>query len=58
MKSIRELNRIRVPIVKMNNEMEKYKNMPLFRDKLDKANETLKEVGIPKFRKQTHCLPV
>ena len=54
MNSISELNRRRVPNIKINNEMEKYKNMPLFKDNLDKANETLMEVGIPKFRKQPH----
>ncbi len=54
MKSIKELNQRKVPIVKINNTLEKYKNLPLFKDKLDRANETLKKVGIPKFKPQSN----
>ena len=31
-----------------NKENLKYKNMPIFQDKVDKANEVLKMVGPPK----------
>lgn len=50
MKSIKELNNRKVPIVKINNRLEKYKKVKLFQDKLDKANETLKKVGIPQYK--------
>lgn len=47
MKTIEELNRRRIPIVKIDNSLKKFKAMPLFQDKVDKANETLKKVGVP-----------
>ncbi len=56
MKSIKELNQRKVPIVKINNELEKYKKLPLFKDKLDKANETLKKVGIPKSKSRNNSV--
>ena len=28
--------------------LEKYKKMPIFQDKVDKANEVLRKVGLPK----------
>ena len=44
---IKELNSRKVPIVRINNSLEKYKKMPLFQDKVDKANETLRLAGMP-----------
>lgn len=44
-------NRRIIPIVKINNSLEKYKNIALFQDKVDKANETIKKVGLPKVAK-------
>ena len=51
MKSIDELNKRKIPIVKIDNTLEKFKEMALFKDKVDKANETLKRVGLPKLQK-------
>ncbi len=51
--NIKELNKRKVPIVRINNSLEKYKNLPIFQDKLDKANEILKKVGLPKIKKQS-----
>ena len=48
MKTIKELNDRKIPIVKIDNTLEKFKNMDLFQDKVDKANETLRKVGLPK----------
>ena len=48
MKTIKELNNKKLPIVRIDNSLEKYKNMPIFQDKVDKANEVLKSVGLPK----------
>ena len=47
--TIEELNKRKIPIVKIDNSLKKFKNMPLFQEKVDKANETLKKVGIPKI---------
>ena len=49
MKTIKELNQKKIPIVRIDNTLEKYKNMPIFQDKVDKANEVLRKVGLPKL---------
>ncbi len=49
MKTIKELNEKNMPIVRIDNSLEKYKNMPLFQDKVEKANEVLRTVGLPKL---------
>jgi hypothetical protein len=36
-------------IVRIDNALEKYKTMPLFQEKVDKANEVLRTVGLPKL---------
>jgi hypothetical protein len=46
-KVIEDLNKRKIPIVKIDNSLKKFKDMPLFQDKVDKANETLKNVGLP-----------
>ena len=46
--TIKELNKRKTPIVRIDNSLDKYKDMPLFQDKVDKANEVLKRVGLPK----------
>ena len=39
-----------VPVeLKIDNSLSKYNSLPLFQEKLDKANETIRRVGIPKF---------
>jgi hypothetical protein len=49
MKTIKELNEKKVPIIRIDNSLEKYKKMPIFQDKVDKANEMLRTVGLPKL---------
>ena len=49
MKTIKKLNEKKVPIVQIDNLLEKYKAMPIFQDKVDKANEMLRTVGPPKL---------
>ncbi|MDR2206049.1 MAG: hypothetical protein LBE36_07830 [Flavobacteriaceae bacterium] len=49
MKIIQELNEKKIPIVRIDNSLEKYKNLPIFQDKVDRANEALKTVGLPKL---------
>jgi hypothetical protein len=45
---IKELNKGKVPIVRIDSTLEKYKDKVLFKDKLDKANEVLRTIGLPK----------
>ena len=49
MKTINELNEKKIPIVRIDNSLEKYLTMPIFQDKVDKANEVLRTVGLPKL---------
>ncbi|MDI9312893.1 MAG: hypothetical protein QM535_21970 [Limnohabitans sp.] len=49
MKTIQELNEKKIPIVRVNNDLKKYKSMPIFQDKVDKANEMLRTIGLPKL---------
>ncbi len=51
MKTIEELNEKKIPIVRIDNRLEQYKYIPIFQDKVDKSNETLKTVGLPKVKK-------
>ncbi len=46
-KIIDDLNKRKIPIVKIDNSLKKFKDMPLFQEKVNKANETLKNVGLP-----------
>jgi hypothetical protein len=47
----KELNKSKLPVIRIDNSLEKYKDQVLFKDKLDKANEMLKTVGLPTPRK-------
>ena len=38
----------KVPSVIIDNSLEKYNDMPIFQKKVDKANEMLRTVGLPK----------
>ena len=49
MKTIKELNNKKMPIVRIDNSLENYKKAPIFQEKLEQANEVLRTVGIPKF---------
>ena len=46
--TIKELNKRKTPIVRIDNSLKKYIDAPLFQNKVDKANEMLKRVGLPK----------
>ena len=53
--NIKELNKKKVPIVQIDKSLNKYNNVVLFPDKLEKANEMLRTVGLPKFKtKKAH----
>ncbi len=53
MKKAEDLNKRKVPIVRIDNSLEKFRNLPIFQDKVDKANEMLKNVGLPKEKSTT-----
>jgi hypothetical protein len=46
--NVTDLNKAKLPIVTIDKALEKYKAKILFQEKLDKANEVLKTVGLPK----------
>jgi hypothetical protein len=46
--TIKELNKSRTPIVKINKALDKLAEKVLFPDKLEEANNILKTVGLPK----------
>ncbi len=48
MKITIELKKRKIPIVKIDKSLNKYDNIVLFPDKLEKANEMLCKVGLPK----------
>ena len=49
--NIKELNSKKTPIVTIDKSLEKFKNKPLFQEKVDKANEILRKVGLPKTKR-------
>jgi hypothetical protein len=53
MKTIEELNKRKLPIIRIDNSLEKYKNLPIFQDKVDKANEMLRTIGLPKMKEKS-----
>jgi len=56
LKIISEIKKRKVPIVRINKSLNKYDDIVLFPDKLEKANEMLRTVGLPKqwTNKQHH----
>lgn len=51
MKDIKILNQKNLPVVRIDNSLEKYVKLPIFQDKVDNANEVLRTVGLPKVIK-------
>ena len=49
--TIKELNKSKTPIVKINKKLDKLAGNVLFPDKLEEANHILKTVGLPKMKK-------
>ena len=48
MKKVEELNKSKLPIVKVDKKLNEYREKILFKEKVEKANETLKTIGLPK----------
>jgi len=49
--TIKELNKSKTPIVKINKALDKLSKKVLFPEKLEDANDILKTVGLPKIKK-------
>ena len=49
---IEHLNVNKIPIVKINKRLEKFKGRVLFPEKLEQANKTLAKVGLPSLPKK------
>ena len=52
--TIKELNKRKVPIVVIDKNLDKYNDVVLFPDKLAKANEMLRKVGLPKSKNRKY----
>ena len=50
--TIAELNKRKAPIVIIDKSLEKFKGKVLFPEKLAKANEVLKKIGLPKLERK------
>lgn len=48
MKITKELKKRKIPIVRIDKSLNKYDEIVLFPDKLEKANQMLRNVGLPK----------
>ena len=48
MKVITEIKKRKIPIVRVDESLNEYDDKILFPDKLEKANEMLKKIGLPK----------
>ena len=47
--TIKQLNKTKTPIVRINRKLDKLAGKVLFPEKVKEANETLKKVGLPKI---------
>ncbi len=52
MTTIKELNKKKIPIVRIDKTLNKYNDVVLFPDKQEKANEMLRTIGLPKLQSQ------
>jgi len=48
MKVIAEIKERKIPIVRIDDALNKYDDKILFPEKLERANEMLKKIGLPK----------
>ncbi len=47
---IEELNKAKIPLIKINNKLEKFRGKVLFPEKLEMANKLLKNAKLPDFK--------
>ena len=53
MKSILELNEKKVPVVRIDKSLNKYDNVVLFPEKVEKAKEAFEKFGVPDLKKHS-----
>ena len=51
MKKIDELNKKKVPIVRIDKSLNKYDDVVLLPEKVEEANKMLRKIGLPKVTK-------
>jgi hypothetical protein len=44
----KKINSIKHPEIQIDKSLEKYVDMPLFQEKVEKANKMLRTIGLPK----------
>ena len=49
MKTMKDINKKKVPAVRIDPSLDKYDKIILFPEKLTKANDSLKKTGFPKL---------
>ncbi len=54
MKTVLEINKKKIPAVRIDPELDKYDNTIIFPEKLAKANEQIKKSGFPKLPKKKY----
>lgn len=50
---IKELNASKIPIIVFDKNLEQFRNVVLFPEKLARANEILNRVGLPKVEQRS-----
>ncbi len=55
MKSILELNEKKLPVVRKDKMLNRYTNVILFPEKVQKAKEAFLKLGVPDLKKQPGC---
>jgi hypothetical protein len=53
MKNLLELNEKKVPIVRIDKSLNKYDNVVLFPEKVQKAKEAFEKFGLPDLKKHS-----
>jgi len=53
MKSILELNDKKVPVVRVDKSLNKYSDVVLFPEKVEKARQAFEKLGVPDLKKQS-----
>ncbi len=53
MKSILELNDKKVPVVRIDKSLNKYSNIVLFPEKVEKAKQAFEKLGLPVLNKHS-----
>jgi hypothetical protein len=54
MKTMKDINKKKVPAVRIDTSLDKYDNVILFPEKLARANDSLKKAGFPKLPQKKH----